>query len=513
MRTVTGRKVQDPSAGGGVSSPPSSPPPGWGHQVMGLASGVILFLLMLALPAPASLSPEAWGTAAMAVLMGVWWLTEAVPIPVTALVPLVLLPFLGIATMQEAASPYANELIFLFMGGFFLATAMERWDVHRRIALAIMRRIGVGPERLILGFMVATAFISMWINNTSTTTMMLPIALAVGAMFRPEGDPQDGRPYNFGIALMLGVAYAASIGGVATLIGTAPNALFAGAALELVDVEVGFLEWMIVGVPVTAVMLPATWYILLRLHPPGELRGDAAALLDEEFGRMGPPSREQRFVGWVFALTALAWVLRAPKEFGEVTVPGIATWLPGVTDGTIAMVAALVLFVVPLGKGPGRVALDWPSAVRIPWGVLLLFGGGLSLAAAMSSTGLAAWIGGSVVSLEGLPMLIMVAAAATLFVFLTEVTSNTAVTAMAMPVMAGVALTLGIAPPVLMATAAISCSMAFMMPAGTPPNAIVFSSGYLSIRQMARAGFWVNVAAILAVTLAGTFLLPILFPG
>ena len=444
--------------------------------------------------------------------MGAWWLTEAVPIPVTALLPLVLLPLLGVATMQNAASPYANELIFLFMGGFFLATAMEKWEVHRRIALAIMRRIGVAPERLILGFMVATAFISMWINNTSTTTMMLPIALAVGAMFRPQGQEGDGKPYHFGIALMLGIAYAASIGGVATLIGTAPNVLFAAAASELAGVQVGFLEWMIVGVPLTVVMIPLTWFILLRLHPPGELRGDANALLQDELGRMGPQSREQRFVAWVFGLTALAWVLRAPKEFGDVTIPGISTWLPNVTDGTIAMMAAVILFVVPLGGREGRVALDWPTALRIPWGVLLLFGGGLSLAAAMSETGLAAWIGGSVAGVQGLPVIVMIAAVATLFIFLTEVTSNTAVTAMAMPVMAGVAVTLGIAPPILMATAAISCSMAFMMPAGTPPNAIVFSSGYLSIGQMARVGLWVNLAAILAVTLAGTYLLPILFP-
>ena len=500
-------------AEGGAQPPEGDPDVWWSLRGVGLAGGVLVFLLMLAVPAPDALTPEAWRTAAMGVLMGAWWLTEAVPIPVTALVPLVLLPFLGVTTMQEAASPYANELIFLFMGGFFLAMAMEKWEVHRRIALAILRRIGVAPQRLILGFMVATAFISMWINNTSTTTMMLPIALAVGAMFRPDPREGEGGPYHFGIALMLGIAYASSIGGVATLIGTAPNALFAAAASELIGVEVGFLQWMIVGVPVTVVMIPLTWLILLRLHPPGELRGDAEALLHGELGRMGPPSREQRFVSWVFGLTALAWVLRAPKEFGEVTIPGIATWLPGVTDGTIAMLSALVLFVIPLGGRGGRVALDWPTAVRIPWGVLLLFGGGLSLAAAMSSTGLAEWIGGSVASLRGLPVIVMVGAAATLFIFLTEVTSNTAVTAMAMPVMAGVAVTLGISPPVLMATAALSCSMAFMMPAGTPPNAIVFSSGYLSIGQMARVGFWVNLVAILAVTLAGTFILPLLFPG
>ena len=478
----------------------------------GLLGGVMLFGLMRVVPGPDGLSPEGWTAAAVAVLMAVWWLTEAVPIPVTALLPLVLFPVTGLATMQDAATPYANEVIFLFMGGFFLATAMEKWQVHRRLALGIMARVGTSPRRLVLGFMVATGFISMWINNTATTAMMLPIALAVGAMFRPDGDEgRIGAPYNFGIALMLGIAYASSIGGVATLIGTAPNALFAAAAFELEGLRIGFVEWMIVGVPVAATMIPLAWLVLVRIYPPGALRGDAAAVLEREMNSLGPPNRGERFVTATFAVTVLAWLLRAPKDVGAFTVPGVATLLPGVTDATIAITAAVVLFVVPVGERWSEPALDWATASRIPWGVLLLFGGGLSLADAMADTGLAAWIGGSVAALSGAPTVVMVGAAVALFIFLTEVTSNTAVTAMAMPVMAGVAVTLGLPPAALMAAVAISCSMAFMLPAGTPPNAIVFSSGYLTIGQMARVGLWVNLLAIVVITLAGTFLLPVLF--
>jgi sodium-dependent dicarboxylate transporter 2/3/5 len=475
---------------------------------IGLFAGPLTFLTILMLPAPGSLPEDGWTSAGVIAWMALWWLSEAVPIPVTALMPLVLFPLLGILTMANAAAPYANELIFLFMGGFFLATAMERWAVHRRIALAIVGRVGSSPPRLVLGFMSASAFISMWINNTSTTTMMLPIAIAIGTMFKRE-DHAEGTPYNFGIAMMLGIAYASSIGGVGTLIGTAPNALFAAAALELTGYRVGFVEWLLVGVPVVLVMLPLTWLILIKAYPLGQLRGDADAIIEAELGSQGPMSRGEKFVAWVFGLTVVAFILRSPKDFGSVTVPGIATYLPGVTDSSIAIAAAVVLLAVPIEWRRGTVALRWEDAERIPWGVLLLFGGGLSLAQAMQQTGLSEWIGNGVAALGGLPIILMIAAVATLFIFLTEVTSNTAITAMAMPVMAGVGLSLGIDPVTLMATAAISCSMAFMLPSGTPPNAIVFSSGYLSIAQMAWAGIWLNLLSATIVTLAGTFLIPL----
>jgi sodium-dependent dicarboxylate transporter 2/3/5 len=481
-------------------------------QRIGLVAGLALFVLMQLLPEPVALSVEGWAVAGVAILMAVWWLTEAVPIPVTAMLPLVLFPILGVATMSRAAAPYANEAIYLFMGGFFLGKAIEKWSLHRRIALAIIVRIGTSPRRLLLGVMVATALVSMWISNTATAAMMLPIALAVGHMFRPTDDGSTlQKPYNFGIALMLGVAYSASIGGVGTLIGTPPNILFAAAASELLGVRISLLQWMMVGVPVTCIMLPLAWLILLKVYPPEELSGDAHAAIQAQRKLLGPPSRAERFVGLVFALTVLAWVMREPKVLGAVSVPGIATLLPGVTDGTIAMLAALILFVVPLDWRRGHVALDWGTAVTIPWGVLVLFGGGLALADAMGTTDLSEWIGSGVAILAGAPTIVMLAAASALFILLGEVTSNTAMAAMALPVMAGMAAPVGIPPLVLMGTVAIACSMGFCLPAGTPPNAIVFGSGYVTIGQMVRAGIWVDVLSIAVVTLVATFLLPVVF--
>lgn len=477
-------------------------------QRAGLLAGAAAFVLMLLLPAPTGLSVEGWRTAATAVLMAVWWMTEAIPIPATAILPLGLFPALGVLDASDASTPYANELIFLFMGGFFLAVTMEKWGLHKRIALGIMAFVGTSPNRLVLGFMLATAFLSMWISNTATTAMMLPIGIAVGEMFKPQD--HEG-PYEFGIALMLGVAYASSIGGIATLIGTPPNAVLAGAASELLDREIGFVQWMGVGVPLAVVMLPLTWLLLTRvLYPAGNLSGDAEAIIDGERRALGRASRGERVTAAVFVLTALAWVLRSEKTFGATTIPGIETWLPFVTDSTIAMTAAAVLFLIPVDWRSGDFALDWPTARKIPWGVLVLFGGGLSLARAMDQSGLATWIGSVVGALDALPVILIVGVVATLIVFLTEVTSNTATATMAMPIMAGAAVGLGIEPLLLMTTAALSASMAFMLPVATPPNAIVFASGYITIPQMSRAGFLLNLLAIVLITALGSALIPIL---
>ncbi len=476
---------------------------------VGLFAGPIIFLLLLLLPAPGGMSPGAWRTAAVVSLMAIWWTTEAIPIPVTALLPLPLFPLLDILDMDAAAAPFANELIFLFMGGFFIAAAMERSGLHKRVALRIVQAVGTSPGRLVLGFMLATAFLSMWISNTATATMMLPIALAVGEMLRPAD--QVG-PYEFGIALMLGIAYAASIGGVSTLIGTPPNAVLAGTAQELIGIRIGFGQWMLVGVPVSALLLPLGWLLLTRvMYPPGDLVGGAERIIREEREALGPITRAERIVGTVFILTALAWVFRSPKVLGSVVIPGINTFAPAVTDATIAMAASLLLFATPLDLRRREFVLDWPSAKRIAWGVLILFGGGLSLARAMDESGLATWIGSAVAGLEDLPFWILLLAIVTLVVFLTEITSNAATTTMAMPVMAGAALALGHAPIVLMAAAALSASMAFMLPVATPPNAIVFSSGYLSIPQMMRAGIVMNLVAVVLVTLVAAFLIPLVF--
>ncbi len=481
---------------------------------IGLVAGPVAALLILLLPTPAGLPPEGLRTGAAALWMAIWWTTEAVPIPVTALLPLVLFPFLGVLPMPEAAAPYAAEVIFLFMGGFFLAAGMESTGLHRRIALEIIRRVGLGPERLVLGFMLATAFLSMWISNTATAAMTLPIGIAVVEIFRRD-EPREGFP--LGVSLMLGMAYAASIGGVATLIGTPPNAIFAGAVAELLDGDVGFGQWMLLGLPVTVVMLPLTWFLLVRvLHPPGELQADASTVLEAEIDSLGPTTPAERRVAWVFGLTALCWVLRAPKSLGAFTIPGLQTLAPGIRDSTIAIAASIILFILRKG-GPGQRAghpiLSWDRARRIPWGVLLLFGGGLSLARGMESSGLSRWIGSSVEGLSGVPDLVLFAALAILFVFLTELTSNAATTTMAMPVLVGAAAAMGSDPIPFMIVATMASSMAFMLPVATPPNAIVFGSDYLTIPQMVKAGLVLNLVAVAVVTLAARFLLPLVFPS
>ncbi|MGD8873246.1 MAG: DASS family sodium-coupled anion symporter, partial [Gemmatimonadota bacterium] len=453
-------------------------------QRVGLVLGAAAFVVMLLLPPPGSLGVPGWRTAAVAVLMAAWWMTEAIPIPATALLPLGLFPILGVLSPGDASAPYANEQIFLFMGGFLLAVTMEKWGLHKRIALRIMAAVGTSPNRLVLGFMLATAFLSMWISNTATAAMMLPIAIAVGEMFRPQD--QEG-PYEFGIALMLGMAYAASIGGVATLIGTPPNAILAAASNEILGVQIGFIQWMGVGLPLVALMLPLTWLLLTRvLYPPGDLSGDAHRIIEAETVALGPANRGEKITGAVFVLTALAWVMRSEKTIEGVTIPGLQTWAPNIGDATIAMTAAALLFMIPVNWRKGEFTLDWPTARKIPWGVLVLFGGGLSLARAMDQSGLAAWIGGAVASLDAVPVILIVAFVAALVVFLTEVTSNTATATMAMPIMAGAATGLGIDPLLVMSSAALAASMAFMLPVATPPNAIVFGSGYITIPQMSR---------------------------
>lgn len=439
--------------------------------------------------------------------MATWWMTEAIPIPATAILPLGLFPMLGVLDAPNASAPYANELIFLFMGGFFLAVTMEKWGLHKRIALRIMAFVGTSPNRLVLGFMLATAFLSMWISNTATAAMMLPIGIAVGEMLKPAG--QRGS-YNFGTALMLGIAYAASIGGVSTLIGTPPNAVLAGAASEILGYQIGFVQWMGVGLPVTMVMLPITWLALTRfLYPPGDLSGDAASIIDGERRALGVMSRGERRTAIVFGLTALAWVLRSEKTFGGVTIPGLQSLSPNLRDSTIAMTAAAVLFMLPVDWKKGEFALDWRTAQRIPWGVLVLFGGGLSLARAMDQSGLAVWIGNGVAALQSVPGIVIILVVATLVVFLTELTSNVATTSMAMPVMAGAAIGLGLEPLNLMAVAALAASMAFMLPVATPPNAIVFGSGYITIPQMSRAGLVLNLCAIASIATLGSVLIPL----
>jgi len=462
---------------------------------VGLALGPALALLLIVLPPPEGLDPAAWRTAAVGVLMATWWITEAIPIPATALVPLALFPLLGAAPLHDAAAPYANPVIFLFLGGFLLAQALQRWNLHRRMALRILRTLGSRPASLVAGFMAATAFLSMWVSNTATAVMMLPIGVSVIQLTR-SGSDDDSTP--FATALMLGIAYAASIGGIGTLVGTPPNALLAGFVSESYGIQIGFAQWLVVGLPMVAVMLPLAWLVLVRWVFPvhGVTLSGGRELLDTEARSLGPLRRGEALTAVVFTLTALAWILR----------PQLQRIVPGLSDPGIAILAGVVLFVVPADFRRGVFLLDWRSAAKLPWDVLVLFGGGLSLADAINRTGLAAWMGEALSGLGTLPVLALVTVVVLLMIFLTELTSNTASTATFLPILASLALGIGENPLLLAVPAVIAASCAFMMPVATPPNAIVFASGYVGIPRMARAGVVLNLLFTVLIPLLAWFL-------
>jgi sodium-dependent dicarboxylate transporter 2/3/5 len=509
-------------------------------RIVALAAGPIIFALTFVVPAPAALPTEGWRVMGIAGLMAVWWLTAVIPLEATALLPIVLLPLLGVAPIGDVTRSYADPIIFLFLGGFFLAATLERWNLHKRFALATVRIAGTDGPRVILAFILASAALSMWISNTATAVMMLPIAKAVaGGMDAPfpttSPGGQAGGPFEtrrsrdapqgrragglsphpsgvgdhtnaatgqgFPVALMLAIAYGCSIGGVATLVGTPPNAIFAGAARELLDVDVSFGGWMLTGLSVTLPMLLLCWLLLLRLYRVrGHVPGLDAAVARES-ARMARLAGAERFILGVFAVTAASWIFRAPKTIGGVRIPGLSDILPGISDAGIAIAAALVLFVVPLRRSRFPAALNWEAASKVPWGILLLFGGGLALASAFAQSGLTEWIGGRLEALRGAPFPVVILATTGLFVFLTELTSNTATSALGMPLIAGVALGLGVPALPLMAAVALAASMAFMLPVATPPNAIVFGSGALRPVHMAKAGIWLNFLAIVVITL------------
>jgi len=452
---------------------------------VGLLVGPLALIATLVTAPPSGLDEAGWRTAGVALMMGIWWITEAVPLPATALIPLALFPALGVSSMAEAARPYANPVIFLFMGGFMLAQGIQRWGLHRRLALQIVRAIGTEPRRMVGGFMVATAVISMWVSNTATAVMMLPIGLStIDLVLRHQtpGGPPVGK--NFGTALMLGIAYAASIGGVATLIGSPPNALYAGYMSEAFGLQVSFAGWLAIGLPVTILMLPVAWWVLTHWVFPVRMTRlpGGREMLDRELAGLGRPSRGEWFAGGVFAIVAIAWVTR----------PLLSRWIPGLSDAGIAIAGSVALFAIPVHLSRAEFVLDWPSAARIPWDVLLLFGGGLSLADAIQSQGLAAWIGGGLAG-GGAPLLVVMFIVALVLIFLTELTSNTATAAAFLPVLGSLAVSLGENPLFLTVTGAIAVSCAFMLPVATPPNAIVYGSGFIQGGQMARAGFVLNL--------------------
>jgi sodium-dependent dicarboxylate transporter 2/3/5 len=474
------------------------------YQIVGRILGPLVFALMLlSSEEQTAMSPLAWRTAAVALWMAIWWATEAIPVAVTAFLPIIVFDPLGISSVRDAAAPYAHPIIYLFLGGFIMALAMERWNLHRRISLAILDRTGTDGRRLIGGFMLVCALLSMWMTNTATTMMLLPITLSVIAVIRDNVTGIDDKSRsNFQIAMLLGLAYSASIGGLATLIGTPPNALLIAFLAEQYQIEISFARWMAVGVPVSLIMLPIAWYGLTRYLYPVNIPASEAvtAHMRELREELGPMTTAEKRVAIIFCSVVFLWMFRRV----------LTEWLglTGVTDTGIVMAAAVLFFMMPSGDKKQMTLMSWQDASRLPWGVLILFGGGLSLAAAVSSSGLALWLGESLAPLNAWGTAVLVIAAVAMVIFLTELTSNLATTATLLPVMGAIAVQAGVPPLVLTVPITIAASCAFMLPVATPPNAIVFSTGTISIPQMAKAGVFLNIIGIIIVTIIALFVAP-----
>ena len=479
----------------------------------GLVVGLVVFVLFLILPAPEGVSTEGQRAGALAALMAIWWLSEAAPLAATALLPIALLPLLGVISAGEVTREYGDANIFLFAGGFFIAMAMQKWNLHERIALTIVLYVGTKLDRLVLGFMLAGGLLSMWVSNTATALMMVPIGAAVIGELETRLEKKHADA--FATCLLLGIAYASSIGGLGTLIGTPPNLVLAAQFSELFPEAppIGFFQWMLVGVPLVVVFLPVTWLVLTKFlfrlpDVPGNL---ARPELVERHAALGPLKRGEGIVLTVSVLTALAWIFRADIVVGELfTIPGWSNLFPNpgaINDATVAIFFASLLFVLPVDIQRGEFALDWEWAQKIPWGILILFGGGLAIARAFNETGMVEWLGSQLNVLANFPPIVIVLAIALLMTFVTEMTSNTATTTIMMPIVGGVAATaIGVHPLLLMIPAAISASCAFMMPVATPPNAIVFGAGYVTIPQMARAGIVLNLIGVLLATAVTYFI-------
>lgn len=481
------------------------------RQNIGLLAGLVAFAALLIFPTPEGMPDTAKYTAAVATLMAVWWMTEAMPIPVTSLLPIFLFPLLGVTKGTEVTLSYANNLIYLYMGGFLIAVAMEKWNLHRRIALHTIQVIGITPDRIVLGFMIATGFLSMWVSNTAAAMMMVTIAMAVIAQVSKEinareGNTIDTRPghFNFGAALMLGIAYAASIGGVATLVGTPTNAVFAGVVQSTFGISINFVEWMKLGFPLALVTLMICWWFLVRVAFPSEIAElpGGRQTIRNEIRQIGPMAREEKWVLAVFSTVATLWILR-----GFIKIELFSM----VEDSTIAIAGALLLFLIPSNFKKREFVLDWETAVKIPWDVLLLFGGGFALATAFANSGLTNFLAMKLTVLEGTSIFLIIPIVITMVIFLTELTSNTATNSIMLPIMGALAQAMQIHPYGLMVATTITASYAFMLPVATPPNAIVFGTRYVTIGQMVKAGFWLNLISIVLISLCVLFLLPALW--
>ncbi|MEV8272315.1 DASS family sodium-coupled anion symporter [Microbacterium sp. NPDC077184] len=517
-------KTQPPAAPIGQVGTKKTRPPAkiWFFRLLGVVLALVTWLLL----GTTTVSDDARVVGALAILMAVWWTTEAVPLPVTSLLPIVILPLLTARTVPEATTPYANPIVFLFVGGFLIAIAMQKWNLHRRIALLTLRRVGTHPRRIVLGMMIATAFLSMWVSNTATALMMLPIGLSVLALVVENSDRIGGRENagsmteqirngtpisevirvpdvrKFGVGLVLAIAWSATIGGLGTLLGSPPNAIVAGYISDELGRKIGFLEWMMLGVPIVIVFTFLAWLLITRVlfrFQLDEVPG-GKQLIDDEIAKLGPTSQGEKTVLAVFLLAAFFWIVPGLLA-GIGDLEQLMPWLGIFDDTVIAIGAGVLLFLLP-GDKKGTMTLEWKDAEKgLPWGVLLLFGGGLSLAGAVAATGLDAWFGEQVTGLGTLPIVLLIALVVVLVLFLTEITSNTATAATFIPILGGVAIGIGIDPMTLLIPAALAATCAFMLPVGTPPNAIVFASGQVKITEMVRGGLVLNIVGAILITL------------
>ncbi|MGY4688818.1 SLC13 family permease [Salibacterium sp. K-3] len=472
-------------------------------QLVGLVLGPLLFVLAMLFFQPEDLNAEAQTVLAATLWIATWWITEAVPIPATSLLPIILLPLFGAVDVDTVVSSYGNDIIFLFLGGFFIAAAMEKWNLHKRMALNIIDLIGTSTNRIILGFMTATAFISMWVSNTASTMMMIPIGMAivyqVTEALKQENKETDLK--KFEKAIIFGIGYAGTIGGLGTLIGTPPNSLLAGTVEELYGVEISFAGWMAYAVPVVIILLISAWIYLTKIVYPISMTylPGGRDLIKQEKSALGRIGMEEKAVLGVFVFAAFMWITRS------------FIWqemLPGISDGMIAVTAALLLFSIPSVHPEETKVLEWKDSKDIPWGILLLFGGGLAIASGFENTGLSNWMAEQLTVLQGANFVLIVLISTALVLFLTEITSNTATGTMILPVVASLAVALNIHPYALMVPCAMAANCAFMLPVGTPPNAIIFGTGKLKIIQMVKNGFWLNVLAIILIVLAVNLYLP-----
>lgn len=470
----------------------------------GLIFGPLLFTITLLFFKPKGLSPEGIAVLATTLWVAFWWVFEVVPISVTAMLPIILFPITGAMELSTTTAAFGHKYVFLYIGGFILAIAIEKWNLHKRIALNIINIIGTSVSKIILGFMLATAFLSMWISNTATSVMMLPIGMAIILQLKDNPDTKEDENAIFGKALMLSIAYSASIGGIATLIGTPPNLIFAGILEEQYNVEMTFSKWIIYGLPISIILLFICWKYLTNVafkFTQKDFPGGKAEI-KRLLNNLGKISYEEKAVLIVFCVTAFLWISRSFL---------LSKFIPAIDDTIIAMASATILFLIPSKNKKSHKIIDWQSAVKLPWGILLLFGGGLALAEGFKTSGLAQWIGSQITQFEHLPLFALLFILILAVNFLTEITSNLATTAMLLPIIAPIALVLNVHPFTLMVGITVAASCAFMLPVATPPNAIVFGSGYLTIPDMMKAGIWMNILSVVLIAIITYFLLPILW--